>query len=181
MDNAVILITQISTILLYVATLFGLYRLLVSQKDATIEALKEQINLLKEQLDAAKAESPSVLAERLSKRVKLFEEELLRLSNDQDRNEELIEEKEQELILARRELDSFGEELEEAREALSEYHCPFCDALLSTKEYHRESVEYKGRELDIEHEIISYECGLTIHDGKEVSPCSNRNPVESAS
>jgi len=181
MDNTAIFVAQIFSILAYVGTLFGLYRLLVSQKDATIEALKEQNNLLKEQLDIAKAESPSALAERLSKRVRLLEEELGRLAEDQDRNEQQIKEKERELIQVQSELEQYRVELEEAREILSEYGCPYCGAMLTAMEYYPDTAIVGGREIDFEHESVSYECGLTIRDGKEDSPCSNRNPVESAS
>ena len=47
MSDTVIFVTQLATILAYIVTSFALYRLLVSQKEATIEALKEQNNLLR--------------------------------------------------------------------------------------------------------------------------------------
>ena len=162
MNNAVIFATQIVTALGYIATLFVLYRLLVSQKDATIESLEQQINFLRDRLDVAKAESPSILAESLSKRAERLKEELARLSQDQSENEELIREREAELAKARQEIKSFRRELEAAKMALSEYKCPFCGALLSAKEYRVETVEYEGRALDIDHELIRYQCGFEM-------------------
>jgi hypothetical protein len=43
MSNEIILYTQLASIVAYTASLFGLYKLLVSQKDSTIEPLREQI------------------------------------------------------------------------------------------------------------------------------------------
>jgi len=180
MNDQIILGAQVITALGYIISLFVLYRLLVSQKDATIELLKEKIGFLEEQLDTAKAESPSVLAERLAKHVKLLEDELGRLAKDQDQNEELIREKEQELAQTRIELEEFRAKLEQASEILSDLSCPYCGAVITEMEYFPDSAVIGGKDIDFEHEIISYACGLTIHDGKEVSPCPNRGSTEQA-
>jgi len=50
--------TQIASIVGFVVTLFVLYRLLVDQKDATIQLQKENISFLKDQLADAKSQSP---------------------------------------------------------------------------------------------------------------------------
>jgi len=42
MTNEIIFYTQISSIFAFIVAIFGLYRLLVSQKDASIELLKEK-------------------------------------------------------------------------------------------------------------------------------------------
>jgi len=42
MSNEIIFITQITSIISYIMLVFFLYRLLVGQKDATIEVLKEK-------------------------------------------------------------------------------------------------------------------------------------------
>ena len=178
MNDTATFVAQITSILVYVATLFGLYRLLVSQKDATIEAVREQNELLKEKLSVAEAESPSVLAARLSKRIKLLEGELRRLADDQDSNEQLIKERERELTQVRSEVERYRVELEKAREVLSEYGCPYCGARLAAMEYYPDIALVGGREIDFEHERISYECGLDIQDGEETSPCPHSEEVE---
>ncbi len=51
MTNEIIFYTQIVSILSFVGSLFVLYRVLIKQKDATIELLKEKVSFLKEQLE----------------------------------------------------------------------------------------------------------------------------------
>ena len=55
MSNEVIFWTQIASIVAFVLSVFGLYRLLVDQKYATIQLLKETVNTLKYQLAEALA------------------------------------------------------------------------------------------------------------------------------
>lgn len=76
MTTDLIFWTQIASILVFVGTLFGLYGVLVSQKDATIELLREQIAHLKSQ-------SPDALLESVAKRYKLAVEEIERRDVDE--------------------------------------------------------------------------------------------------
>lgn len=103
-SNAVLFWVQIGSILGYIGAIFLLYRLLVAQKDATIETLKEKNDLLQGQLDIAESNSPAVLAERLDKRVQMMEGELTRLSADQDESKEEILGKERTLNALRRQM-----------------------------------------------------------------------------
>ena len=64
--------TQVASIIGFVAALFVLYRVLVEQKDATIQLQKENISYLKDQLTEAKLQSPDVLAQSLASRVKII-------------------------------------------------------------------------------------------------------------
>ena len=66
MANEIIFLTQIASIIAFIVVLFVLYRVLVSQKDATIELLKEENTYLKEQLETAKENTPDKLAKKLS-------------------------------------------------------------------------------------------------------------------
>ena len=75
MDNTLIFVTQLATIFAFVIASFGLYRLLVSQKDSTIEAIRER-------LETERSQSPMVLTELLDKRVTLMEKELKRLDGE---------------------------------------------------------------------------------------------------
>jgi len=171
MSNNAIFYIQMASLLTYIITLFALYKLLVSSKDATIETLKERIEQLKEKLESEKDASPDVLAEKLSARIKIYEDEIRKLSKDQQANQEAIKVKQEELAATRKELEVLEAQMQEAQETLDEFLCPHCKAPMTIHDYASESVEYEGRELDIEHEFIMYDCGLEIHDDKETSPC----------
>lgn len=166
--------TQIASIIGFVVVLFVLYRLLVDQKEATIQLQKENIAFLKDQLADAKIQSPDVLAQSLAGRVKLFEEELKRLGRDKTATEEQVAAKEAELAQARCEAESLTKKILQARELLHDYLCPHCSAPLIERAYHSEMVEYQGRELDVDHDWSSFECGLEIIDGLERHPCRTK-------
>lgn len=171
MSNTAIFYIQMASLLTYIITLFGLYKLLVSSKDATIETLRERIEQLKEKLELGKNTSPDVLAEMLSSRIKIYEDEIRKLSKDQQANQEAIKTKQAELADTRKELKILETQMEEAKGILDEFLCPYCKAPMTIHDYASELVEYKGRELDVEHEIIIYDCGLEIQDGKETRLC----------
>lgn len=173
MSNTVIFWTQISSIVGFIGALFVLYRVLVGTKDATIELLREKISSLETQLEEAHSSSPDVLAERYSRRVKLLSEELERLSKDQDKNEEEIGKKENELEEAKDKLSQLEEQLERAQELMGEFFCPHCKAPMLVRDYHSELVEYGGRELDVDHEYIEFECGFALADNQIRGECRN--------
>ena len=166
--------TQLGSILAVVAALFVLYRLLVEQKEATIQLQKENIAFLKDRLADAKAQSPDVLAQSLSSRVRLLEDELKRLEADKTSTSEQVKSKEGELAAARSEAEALTKQVVHARELLKDYLCPHCGAALVERAYHSESVEYQGRELDIDHDWTTFECGLEIIDGLERHPCKRK-------
>jgi len=118
-----------------------------------------------------------MLAQSLAGRVKLFEDELERLGQDKTATEEQVAAKEAELAQARSEAEALTKKILHARELLREYLCPHCGAPLVERAYHSEMVEYQGRELDVDHDWSSFECGLEIVDGLERHPCK----VKSAS
>lgn len=165
--------TQIASIVGFVVALFILYRLLVEQKDATIQLQKENIAYLKDQLTEAKSQSPDVLAQKLASRVKLFEEEVKRLEEDKTSTEEQVKAKEAELNRAREEAEELTKKVLHARELLSDFLCPHCGAPLAERAYHSESVEYKGRDIDVDHEYTAFECGYEIVDGEIRGKCKN--------
>ncbi|MER2511516.1 MAG: hypothetical protein ABTQ25_03685 [Nitrosomonas ureae] len=163
--------TQIASIIGFVGTLFVLYRLLVAQKDATIQLQKENISFLKDQLADAKLQSTDMLAQSLAGRVKIFEEELKRLGQDKTATDEQVAAKEAELAQARGEAEVLTKKILHARELLREYLCRHCGAPLIERSCHSEMVEYQGRELDVDHDWSNFECGLEIIDGLESHPC----------
>lgn len=171
MGNETIFFTQIASIIAFIVTLFVLYRVLVNQKDATIELLREQVSMLKGQLTDARQESPDIVAKKLSDRVNLVTEELSRLHQDKTADEAKINAKEAELTIAQQQLSDLKEQLEYAQEIAEEYFCPKCKAPLTSREFHSVPVEFHGREYEEDHEFTSFECGLSFSDGEEVSPC----------
>jgi hypothetical protein len=58
MSNQTIFYTQIGSIVAFISSLFVLYRLLIQQKDATIEVLKEKNTWLQDRLETARLNSP---------------------------------------------------------------------------------------------------------------------------
>jgi phenylalanyl-tRNA synthetase alpha subunit len=171
MTNETIFITQLGSIIAFIAALFILYRVLVNQKDATIQLLKEKVDFVNEQLAVAKEQTPDKLAKNLSERIHILTEELDRLAEDRDKNKEIIHEKEEKLRIARNELDVLKEQIEEAQEIADEFLCPFCKARMVEHAYSYE--DYHG--ADIDHELIAYECGYTIIDGRDETPCKTKN------
>ncbi|WP_321368313.1 hypothetical protein [uncultured Desulfuromusa sp.] len=173
MNIETIFYTQIGSIVGFIIALFVLYRVLVSAKDAKIELLKEKILGLREALESQKETSPDILADRYSKRVKLLTEELERLAEDQSTNEAEIKTKENQLIEERQKLTELEAQMERAQELMSEYFCPYCKAPMEIRQFHSELVCYGGRELDVDHEFVVFECGLELADGRESRPCKN--------
>ena len=173
MNIEIIFFTQLASIFGFLVALFVLYRLLVKQKDSTIELLKEKTSYLEMQLSDAQQQRPDLLVENISKRVKLLNEELERLNQDKEKNEQLISEKEKELSSTQTELEELRSQFERAEELMSEFFCPHCKAPMVSREFGWESVEYNGREIDVDHEHVLYECGLEFIDGKEGTKCGS--------
>lgn len=181
MSNEFIFWTQIASILGFVFAVFGLYKLLVAQKDSTIQLLKETVSTLKDQLAEARSSTPDVLAQTLSSRVKLLEGELERLSKDKGASLEIVREKEEELRLARHKAEELTKQVSVARDMLNDFLCPLCGSPLSVREYHSETVEYNGREIDVDRDYTEFECGYSVLDGKPHSSCrSNQEHAKSA-
>lgn len=173
MSIEVLFYTQLGSIIVFVGSLFVLYRVLVSQKDATIESLREKNSLLEHKLAEAAQSKPDALARSLSERVNHLNQEIERLSKDKDANRDLIAEKEQELESVKEETEELSQQIKAAHELMGEFFCPHCKAPMAEREIHSELVEYEGRELDVDHEYIAYECGLSMIDGKISRPCRN--------
>lgn len=173
MTIEVIFWTQIASIIAFVVTLFFLYRILVEQKDATIQLQKENIAYLRDRLADAKLQSPDLIAYSLSSRIKLFEEELKRLAEDKSSTLEQVEAKEAELRQARQDAEELAKQVTSARRLLGGFLCPKCEAPLSEKTYRWESVRYQGRGIEVIRECTSFACGYEIIDGEVVGDCKN--------
>lgn len=171
MSNEIIFFTQIASVLAFIATLFILYRLLVNQKDSTIELLKEKNTFLELKLSESENQQPDILVQTISTRVKVLTEELERLSKDKEANENIIKTKEAELNESTAELTSLRSHLNRAQDLISEFFCPYCKAPMLTKDYHSELVAIGDKGIDVDHEFVVYECGLSITDGAESQAC----------
>ncbi|PZU29863.1 MAG: hypothetical protein DI584_01360 [Stenotrophomonas sp.] len=162
---------QIAAIVVFVLALLGVYRSLSSQKDATIQALKEQLELLKLQLAQAGSQPPDVAVQAASRRIAMITDEISRLHQDADATAETIARKEQELEGAKDELSQLREQVDRAEQLFDGFSCPKCKAPMNTRVFHSEMVEHNGRDFDIDHEFVTYECGLELMDGAEARPC----------
>lgn len=160
--------TQISTIVVFVMALFGIYRLLVSQKDSVIELLREQIRQNEAKMAELNAQSPDILARTLSDRIEIATKEIERLKLDGDNHKEEIKRKEAELNKSKEQMMALAELITETN-----LICPHCNAPLSERAVYPIYGEINGREYDADAEYSAYECGLIIRDGVEESPCKN--------
>lgn len=124
-------------------------------------------------LSHAEKQNPDALAKSLSERVDGLNKEIERLSKDKEANQSLISEKEIELEKVKEEADELSRQISNAHELMSEYFCPHCKSPMQERSYHSEIVEHGGREIDIDHEYVVFECGLTLHDGREFRACKN--------
>lgn len=171
MTNDIIFFTQLVSIVVFVFTVFGLYRLLVNQKDAVIQLQNEKVEYLKLQLEIAKSSSPDILVDRLSKRVDMLKNELVSLSSDHDTSKEALTQKEQEISRYEIEMHKLNQQIIQAKELLEGFTCPYCESPMAEHTFNSEQVGH----LDVDHEYIAYECGLTIVDNYEKSPCKHIN------
>jgi hypothetical protein len=167
MSNNVLFYTQIISIVTFILALFAIYRLLIDQKDATIQLLKEKIAFLEKDIERYKSATPDILAERYSKRIDLLSAELSRLAKDNDKDTELINQKKADIVALTTEMESLRLQLIKAQETVNHYLCPFCGAPI-------ERMEPPQRENDPDYfdgtGYYLYECGTEyVHDKLMVS------------
>ncbi|WP_345868569.1 hypothetical protein [Shewanella algae] len=171
MSNDVIFYTQISTVVIFILALFGIYRSLVSNKDSVIELLKERIVFLSERIEALESQTPDALAEALSNRVERQLSEISRLKEDGEQHQEEISLKEAEINEARDRLSALSDLIKD-----SDLVCPECGAPLTRREFYTISGYSGGREVEADVEYVEYDCGLAINHNGETNPCKNRKP-----
>lgn len=126
MTSDLIFITQMASIIGYIGTVFILYRILIKQKDATIDLLKNRISMLEQHLSTgrdydqqrisllekelliAKEQDPDILLKKYKERLDLATEELSKIETDMSKNLSDINDKEKEIAKIREELKSMG-------------------------------------------------------------------------
>ena len=168
MSNELIFYTQIASIVAFVISIFALHRLLVSQKDATIESLRERLTLEK---DRSTIESADELAEALNKRVSMLTDELGRLSSDKETNSELIKKKEAELLDAKDMYHRLLSMVMHISGMSVSYFCPECEEpTISEAEC---KLRFHNRKPD--YFLVKYSCGYSEVNGKKASECGNKN------
>ncbi len=173
MSNDIIFITQLGTIIGFIGAVFVLYRILVKQKDSVIELLKEKNSYLQLKLEEKFHQSPDMLVESVSARIKLLTEEIQRLKEDKENNQQIVLKKSEELATSHKELNKLHTQIARAEELMEEFFCPMCKAPMISREFGWESVEHNGREIDVDHEHVLYECGLEFIDGVEGTKCGS--------
>ena len=166
MSNELIFYTQIASIAAFVLALFGIYRSLVSQKDAVIELLREQLKEKECKISELSTQTPDALVTSLSKRIEVSVKEIERLKEDGDKHKEKIQEKEEELHKVESLLTKLIGVIQDTN-----LICTKCGAPLLRREFYPITGYVNGREVDAEGEYTEYECGLALKDGEEVSPC----------
>lgn len=171
MTNEILFYTQMASILAYIFTLFGLYRVIVSQKDATIETLKEKISFLLVKLDEALSQSPDVLAKNLGKRVDLLKAEIEHLNEDRQENAQEIAEKVAALEQTQTTIEELQERVDKAKELFEEYTCPHCGSFISERHYYPIHGFVGGRDVEAEGEYLAFECGFATNNGTVAAPC----------
>ncbi|KAA0888024.1 coiled-coil domain-containing protein [Oryzomonas rubra] len=171
MSTDIIFYTQLASIITFLVALFVPYKILIAQKDASIELLKQEIETMKRKLNDAESQSPDVLVTALSTRVGIAKEEIERLKQDGDAHKVKINEKENQLCRLEEQLAVLNELIKD-----SELVCPICKAPLMTRVSHTIYGYCDGREVDADIEYLEYECGYTTDGGEDKSPCGkNRN------
>ena len=168
-SNGWILTTQIISLVVFVLALFTVYRLLVANKDSVIELLRERIASLEKQNSELEKQSADALAESLSDRVKRQLDEIERLREDGSAHQDEIARREAELQETRERLEALAEIITDA-----ELVCPECAAPLIERETYFISSHIGDKEIEVDVEQTTYECGLTINHNGEVSPCKHR-------
>lgn len=121
MDTSFVFYAQIASVVVFLSSLFALYRLLASAKDATITLLKEKVAFLEAQLSEMRRQAPDVLAQTLADRVRHLQAELERLVADKTVASSRIVETEEQLARAQGELNDYKQRVESVRKILETF------------------------------------------------------------
>lgn len=169
MSNDTIFYTQIASIVVFMLALFGIYRLLVEQKDSVIQLLRERIADRDAKIEELELQTPDALATALSSRIEITLEEIGRLKADGDKHKEEVEVKEGELQALKQKLNNLSALILD-----SDLVCKNCGAPLRLRTFYPIHGYIGGREVEADVEYVEYECGLALQDGVETLPCRDK-------
>lgn len=153
-----------------VLILAGFFALWIQMRH--IDILKERIESLKDQNTSLSNFSSDTLVRALSDRVRIANEELERLRHDQISDQALISQKENELTLLRNSLVEVNDQLSQAEEVVRAFTCPHCGARqISHEILYDSALDSEGRDIDWDIDVVQFECGLVLVDGRETENC----------
>jgi len=172
MSNDVLFYTQVGSLVTFVLVVFGVYRLLIEQKEATIQLLRQRLDDQGEKIRLLELQTPDALAKSLSERVERQLAEIERLRIDGTVNKEEINRKESELDSVQSRLASLLSTIKH-----SDFLCPSCSAPLIQRTSYDVHGYVDGQEVEAGVEYLEYECGYATNHEGDVSPCK-RAPGE---
>lgn len=177
MTNETLFYTQVGSLITFVLVVFSVYRLLIEQKDAAIQLLKQRIEDQSERIRLLELQTPDALAKSLSERVERQLAEIERLRLDSSVNKDEIDRKESELRGIKSKLAFLLSTIRD-----SDVLCPHCGAPLAQRAHYDIHGYVGDHEVEAGVEYLEYECGLAINHEGEVSPCNGlpHGSVESA-
>lgn len=162
MTTEVIFYTQVVSIIGFITALFVLYRVLVQQKDSVIQLLKERLVDKDEQITALKTQTTDALASALNDRIKITQDEIVRLKTDEDIHRKEIGLKEDELRGIQGKLNTLSDLIRE-----SDLVCPECgEPLVIRHSYTLHGGPYEEYQEEVEY--VEYQCGLAVDGLGEV-------------
>jgi hypothetical protein len=117
-STEVIFYTQVASVIAFLIALFGLYRVLVRQKDSTIALLLENDRLLSIELEQLRIQLPDAIGESMARRSNAALEEIKGRGMDDAEKRKLVEQTTEKVQLeSRRLLDESKRLLDEASKA----------------------------------------------------------------
>lgn len=164
MNTHLIFVAQIGSIITFIVGLFVLYRLLVQNKEATIEFLQQRIEHLNERIQGQGADA---LSENLARRINLLTDEIGRLNQDKETNSTLIKAKEDELDQAKSMYERLQKLIMHSSGMSVSFFCPKCDE--PTIESAEAKVVFGDRKKDTF--LVKYRCGYSEINGRKHTDC----------
>jgi len=158
--------TQVGTIIAFVVGLFVLYRLLVKNKDATIQLLENKISQLNEKIQY---QGTDVLSKNLEERISILNAEIERLNQDKNINRDLIKKRKKELSHSKEIYDRLQKLISHRAGLTYSYFCPECNK--PTIEYAEAKIEFSAEKK--EHYLVKYSCGYSELNSEKTTNCEN--------
>lgn len=166
MSNESVLYAQVGSFISFVMLTFVLYRLLIKQKDSTIELLKERISTLDFKVKELERKAPDALVDSLHRRVEIATAEIQKLSSEGELYKGQIDLKEDLLKLYKFKLD-----MAVNLAADPEFACPYCNSPIAKRDVY--VIHCPDGDADVDY--FEYECGYIRDQGSfdRCRPCGN--------